>query len=545
MRIHLSKNVRLLCVFILGLFFIVTCPKIQGAENKKDIVGNWQGILQVSGLKLRIVFHISATHEDMLKATMDSPDQGAAGIPVSKVIFEKGRVRMDVQSIAGVYEGTFNKEKMEIDGHWTQGGLTIPLILKRVDKDKAPEPQKEEKPLSTTDLKKITGIWQGVLKISAMELRIVFKISATPERRLKATLDSPDQGAKDIPVSKVLFEKDRLRIEVISIGGVFEGKYQEKGPEIVGIWQQGGQTLPLNLKRVEEVPEIKRPQEPKKPYPYREEDVEYENKKAGIKLAGTLTLPKSGGPFPAVLLISGSGPQDRNETVIGHKPFWVLADYLTRQGIAVLRVDDRGVGKSTGNFYEATSEDFASDALAGVAYLKSRKEINSNKIGLIGHSEGGIIAPMVATQSPDVTYIVLMAGTGLSGEQIMYLQKALILKALGASQELIDLDRMITEQIFTVVKEEKDKAAAEKEIHEYFTQFWEGLSDPLKEEFKRFADPKTALNASLKMYLSPWFRFFLTYDPRPTLMKLTCPVLAINGELDLQVPPKENLGAIE
>ncbi|MFQ6115525.1 MAG: alpha/beta hydrolase family protein [bacterium] len=545
MTIQRTKNVRPLFVFILWLLFMVVCPKVQGAENKKYIVGDWQGILQVSGLKLRLVFHISATPEDLLKATMDSPDQGATGIPVSKVIFEKGKVRLEVQSIAGIYEGTFNKEKMEIEGHWSQGGQTMPLILKRVEKEKEPELQKKERPVSAADLKRIEGIWQGVLKISGIELRIVFKISATPERILKATLDSPDQGAKDIPVSKVTFEKDKLRIEAISIGGVFEGKYQEKGPEIVGTWQQGGQTLPLNLKRVEKVPEVKRPQEPKKPYPYQEEEVKYENKTAGIKLAGTLTMPRSGRPFPAVLLISGSGPQDRNETVMAHKPFWVLADYLTRQGIAVLRVDDRGIGKSTGNFYEATSEDFASDALAGVAYLKSRKEINPYQIGLIGHSEGGIIAPMVATQSPDVTYIVLMAGTGLSGEQIMYLQKALILKALGASQELIDLDRKISEQIFTVVKEEKDKTVAEKKIREYFSQFWEALSDPLKEEFKKFADPRTALDASLKMYLSPWFRFFLTYDPRPTLMKLSCPVLAINGELDLQVPPKENLGAIE
>ena len=181
--------------------------------------------------------------------------------------------------------------------------------------------------------------------------------------------------------------------------------------------------------------EILRPQEPKKPYPYKQEEVNYENKDAGISLVGTLTLPSGGAPFPVVLLISGSGPQDRNETVFNHRPFLILADYLTRQGIAVLRADDRGVGASTGDFSQATSEDFASDALAGIAYLKTRKEIKPEQIGLIGHSEGGIIAPMVAVKSPDLAFIVLMAGTGLTGEEILNLQQALISRAMGVSAE--------------------------------------------------------------------------------------------------------------
>ena len=186
------------------------------------------------------------------------------------------------------------------------------------------------------------------------------------------------------------------------------------------IWT--GFTLTIN--RVDKAVEILRPQEPKKPYPYIEEEVVYENKEAEITLAGTLTLPPGKSSFPAVLLITGSGPQDRDETVYGHYPFLVLADYLTRQGVAVLRVDDRGVGESTGDFSQATSEDFASDVLAGIGYLKTRKEINPEQIGLIGHSEGGLIAPMVAIKSPDVAFIILMAGTGLTGEEILYLQGA-------------------------------------------------------------------------------------------------------------------------
>jgi len=272
----------------------------------------------------------------------------------------------------------------------------------------------------------IEGIWEGKLKVPGTELRIVFKISKNPDGTLTGTLDSPDQGVTGIQVEKIIFEDNTLYVEINPIGGTFEGKISNDFLTIEGNFKQAGQSLPLMMKKVNKTIEIYRPQEPKKPYPYLEEEVFYENKEAKITLAGTLTLPSQEGLFPVVLLITGSGPQDRDEAIAGHRPFLVLADYLTRQGIAVLRVDDRGVGRSTGDFSPATSEDFASDVLAGIAYLKTRKEINPKKIGLIGHSEGGIIAPMVAVKSPDVAFIVLMAGTGLTGEEILYLQGALI-----------------------------------------------------------------------------------------------------------------------
>lgn len=387
----------------------------------------------------------------------------------------------------------------------------------------------------------IEGIWQGTLKVPTMELRIVFKISQGPEGILIATMDSPDQGAKDIPVEEVIFENGNLRLEIKVAMGVFEGKLKDDNLSIEGEWKQAGQSLPLVLERVDEVVEVLRPQEPKKPYSYQEEEVVYENKEAAVRLAGTLTIPRQEGPFPVVLLISGSGPQDRNETILGHHPFLVLADYLTRHGIAVLRVDDRGVGESTGDFAEATSEDFASDVLAGVEYLKSRKEIDPKKIGLIGHSEGGIIAPMVAVQSSDIAFIILMAGTGLTGEEILYLQAALIARAEGASDEAIAKNRSLQEQMFTVVKEEKDDAAAEKRLRAILEDATSELE--LSEKEKEVAEANA--EAQIQQVLSPWFRYFLTYDPKPTLMKVKSPVLAINGEKDLQVPAKENLAAIE
>lgn len=393
----------------------------------------------------------------------------------------------------------------------------------------------------SSDNEAIEGIWQGTLKVSGMELRIIFKISQGPEGILTATMDSPDQGAKNIPIDEVIFENGNLRLEIRSAMGIFEGKLKDDGLTIEGEWKQSGQSFPLVLKRVDKPAEVRRPQEPKKPYPYEEEEVAYENKEAAVKLAGTLTIPRQEGPFPAILLISGSGPQDRNETILGHHPFLVLADYLTRCGMAVLRVDDRGVGKSSGDFTQATSEDFASDVLAGVEYLKSRKEIDPKKIGLIGHSEGGIIAPMVAVQSSDIAFIILMAGTGLTGEEILYLQAALIARVEGASDEAIAKNLSLQKQMFTVLKEESDDAVAEKRLRTIFENAISQLE--LSEKEKEIAEANT--KAEIQRVLSPWFRYFLTYDPRPTLIKVKCPVLAINGEKDLQVPPKENLAAIE
>ena len=291
-----------------------------------------------------------------------------------------------------------------------------------------------------------------------------------------------------------------------------------------------------------------RPQEPRPPYPYGEEEVVYENKKDGVQLAGTLTLPRSRGPFPAVLLITGSGPQDRNEAILGHKPFLVLADHLTRLGIAVLRVDDRGVGKSTGKFHEATSEDFAVDAVAGIDYLKTRKEIDSRRIGLIGHSEGGLIASMIAARSTDVAFLVMMAGPGLTGEEILYRQGALISKAEGVSDDLIAQNLAAQKRMFKIVKEEKDNLAAETRIRELAASIREQVTKDgaeMREERKKaIHNIATGVESQAKMMVSPWFRFFLAYDPLPALMKVRCPVLAINGEKDLQVPARDNLEAI-
>ncbi|HOF03361.1 MAG TPA: alpha/beta hydrolase [Atribacterota bacterium] len=388
----------------------------------------------------------------------------------------------------------------------------------------------------------IEGIWEGKLKVPGAELRIVAHIAITPEGTFSATLDSPDQGITGIPVDEIVFKDKSVHMEIKLIGGIFEGKLNEEFTMVDGTWQQAGFSFPLSLHRVEEAVEIKRPQEPEKPYPYTEEEVKYDNPAAKVTLAATLTFPKGQGSFPAVILISGSGPQDRDEFLLGHRPFLVLADYLTRQGIAVLRFDDRGVGESTGDFMAATSEDFATDVISGIAYLKTRSEIDAQQIGLIGHSEGGLIAPMVAVQLPEVAFIVLMAGPGLTGEKIVLLQSALISRAIGESEEDIALNLDYNKKFFTLIKGESDKEILAEEVHKLFYDYFNKISEEQKEII---GDPELYINAQSQSMLSPWFRYFLTYDPKPALSKVKCPVLAINGEKDLQVPPVENLKAIE
>jgi len=390
--------------------------------------------------------------------------------------------------------------------------------------------------------KNIEGIWQGTLKVQGIELRIIFKIKKDKDESLSATMDSPDQGAENIPMDTVKLEGSNLFMELKKAGGVYEGSISEDGKKIEGTWKQGGLDFPLVLEHTDKVAELKRPQEPKKPFPYKEEEVAYKNEKHEIKLAGTLTLPQGEGPFPAVLLISGSGAQDRNEELLGHKPFLLLSDYLTRRNISVLRVDDRGVGGSTGNLSESTSINLAEDVLSGVRFLKTRKEIDPERIGLIGHSEGGIIAPIVASKSEDIAFIILMAGTGLTGEEILYLQGELIARANGATEEEIQEARLRQELIFNVLKKEKDNDSAEKALRKLYEEDIAGMDE---EEKKDAEVSDEVFKASLKKILNPWFRFFLTFDPKTALNKVKCPVLAIIGEKDLQVPPEQNLKEIE
>jgi fermentation-respiration switch protein FrsA (DUF1100 family) len=380
----------------------------------------------------------------------------------------------------------------------------------------------------------VAGQWNGVLKVQGTQLRLVFNINKT-ENGYNSTMDSPDQGAKDIAVTTTTFENSKLNLKIAGAQIEYTGELTEN--TITGTFKQGGLELPMNLSKEKiEKQAVIRPQEPQKPYSYYTEEVTFQNSKENISLAGTLSLPKKEGNYPVVILISGSGPQNRDEELLGHKPFLILSDYFTKNGIAVLRYDDRGVAQSKGDFKTATSLDFASDVESAIAYLKTRKEINKNKIGLVGHSEGGIIAPIVASKSKDVNFIVLMAGVGVPGDQLLLSQLELISRASGASE--VDTKnatatmRGATEIIAKATNSEQLKT----ELTNYLIEHSNGPEEISKDDY---------ITLQVDQLTSPWMRYFIKYNPATLLEKVKCPVLAVNGDKDLQVPAKENLTAIK
>ncbi|WKV12355.1 alpha/beta fold hydrolase [Marivirga harenae] len=383
----------------------------------------------------------------------------------------------------------------------------------------------------------VTGDWYGLLKVQGMELPLIFHITET-EGNYSATMDSPAQKAFGMPVSSVTFIDGQLDLQIANIGAQYKGALSDS--KIKGKFYQANQSFQLDLS-TEPIAERKivRPQEPTKPYPYYAEEVSFSSEEGEVTLAGTLSLPKNKENFPTAILISGSGPQNRDEEFMTHKPFLVLADYLTRQGIAVLRYDDRGFGASTGDHNAATSADFANDVKAAVRYLKNRNDINPEKIGLIGHSEGGLIAPLVAADIP-MNFIVLLAGPGVTGEQISIQQIELLGKLKGADEQDIKNEVAVMQGIFELVKNNEENMETLKNKLEVYIGHQmeknkvviEGMST---EEY---------IEKQIAQLTRPWLLYFLNHDPRATLVKVECPVLAINGAKDVQVGPS-NLEVIK
>lgn len=381
-----------------------------------------------------------------------------------------------------------------------------------------------------------TGKWNGILKVQGTEIPLIFTIEKGDDG-YRGTFDSPKQGAKDIPFTAVTVENNSLRLDAANIGAFYKG--QSAGDSITGTWNQGGASLPLNLFRKElKESEVKRPQEPKGTLPYKAEEVKFMNEKDKITLAGTLTLPENTAKkHPAVILISGSGPQNRDEEVFGHKTFLVLADHLTRNGIAVLRYDDRGTAESEGNFSTATTADFSNDVLSAVEFLKSRSDINSKKIGLIGHSEGGIIAPMVANQSKAVSYLVILAGTGIPGKEISLMQ----------TKKLSTLEGDNKEAFYNFNKELLQIASSNESVDEKrkkMISHFEDNREVIKTVLPEGTNIDNFISQQISSALSPWNQYFLKYDPAKEFEKVKIPVLSLNGSKDVQVEATVNQNAI-
>jgi len=375
------------------------------------------------------------------------------------------------------------------------------------------------------------GIW--LAEIMGMRVQITVEQDGP---RFRATLDSIDQGIFGISATRLAVGDNEVTVEFADIGGVFVGTPAGDGRSIEGVWTQGAAETPVTFVRVDEPFAYDRPQEPQPPFPYTVEEVTFDNEQAGFTLAGTLTIPEGDGPFPGVVLITGSGPQDRNEELVGHKPFLVIADHLTRHGIAVLRYDDRGFGESDGRFPGATSADLVTDAAAAFDYLIGRAEVDTAAVGLIGHSEGGMIAPMLAAPRSDVGFVVMLAGPGQRGADLLILQTEMLLRAEGAPDDAVAWQLGWVVPVIEVAASDLDDEAARAEIGDIVA----GVVA---------ADPEQVaageLGTATEIYLDPWMRFFLAHDPAPFLERLQMPVLALNGTLDMQVPVDENLSRIE
>ncbi len=511
------------------------------AQSPSTPAGHWEGAITLPGTELAIRVDLEQTPAAWA-GSIDIPVQALRNFQLGEVTVTDAAVSFVMPGIPGdpKFAGELAGDATTISGDFTQGGQKFPFKLER---RATATNVAGETPSKGVPGQGLAGDWQASLKPSpVVELRLVLEITNTPAGQPAGVIVSVDQGGTRIPVT-ALKEKDGVvRLETSRVGGTFDGKLSADGSEIAGEWRQGGGKAPLIFKRLDKAPNFSRPQDPKRPYPYDEEEVAFENPAANLKLAGTLTKPRGAGPHPAVVLISGSGPQDRDEAIMGHRPFLVLADHLTRQGIAVLRYDDRGVGKSTGIFATATHHDFVTDALAAVAWLKTRKDIDPKRLGLVGHSEGGIVAPLAAVKQPaDIAFIVLLAGVGVPVDELLVRQGQDIARVMGADAETLRKSAESQRAVFALLKQGHDRPVMEQKLRELFQQQMAEVTD---EQRQALGYTDTMIEGQLQTVLTPWFRELLAYDPRPALREVKCPVLAINGEKDLQVAAQDNLSAI-
>lgn len=394
--------------------------------------------------------------------------------------------------------------------------------------------------LSSANAQDLTGFWSGTMQAGGATLKIVFLVERDSSGALRAEMDSPDQGAYRMAADSVISNGKELRIYMLRGAAHYTGTWEDNSWK--GIFQQTPHKFPLTLVKDTDYRRPFRPQTPEPPYPYRELPVRFENSQAGIALAGTLTMPEGQGPFPGVVLISGSGPQDRNEEILGHQPFKILADHLTRSGFAVLRYDDRGAGESEGVFATATTKDFAGDARSAYTFLQQYPRIMPDKVGLLGHSEGALIGAMLTADDPDLAFMVMLGGPAIKGADLLLLQNKKILSAAGVADTTVSKYADLLHLWFRIILKEPDNAKAMAEIRHVADNQLGLFTDEEKAVL-----PLNGLQmiSLVQQLTSPWMRFFLAYDPRPDLSRIRVPVLALWGEKDLQVPAAENQAAMQ
>ena len=510
--------------WIAGGFALLTALAVP-AQAQVKAVGDWHGVLESPLGPMTLIVSIGEGENGALRGEMESPDQGARRVPLTSVVASDGRLAFTITPAQISYEGEWIEAEQHWSGVFAQGGK-IPLTLRR------------GLPPARPVVEGLDGLWEGVVTRNGVNRRLVLRV-ATSERGTIVTFDSPDLGAFGVPVAMFSRRARAVAFSVPASGARFEGTLSDDGMQMSGTWTLPGQPdVELAFVRTRATAEREarpRPQTPKPPFPYRAEEVTFDNPVArGVTLAGTLTLPEGAGPFPAAVLITGSGAQDRDETVFGHKPFAVLADYLTRHSVAVLRYDDRGVRRSTGDFAAATSADFATDASAAVRFLLTRTEIDREAIGLVGHSEGGMVAPIAAVDNDDVHFVVLFAGPGTSPIQLLQSQQRLLGLSQGSSEEELARMEPVMADVFAAVAKAASAEDARARVRAVLTP----------EALATLQAPGSQRELLVHRLANDWFRYFLQYKPAAFLSRVRVPVLALNGTLDRQVPADENLAAI-
>ena len=521
-------------LWVVGWLFAPLAEPVFAQEQPTTASVFWYGKMEIEGRQFRFIVEAASKNGQPGEATLLSLDEGGAKFSLTNYIADDTTLQFELPASKAKYQGPYDATTGISNGTWAQRNLRIPLRFER----------REEFPRESP-----TEIWEGTLNAGLQKLLMRLRVYRPTDAPAEYYIDSVSQKVGGF-VAQATLDGETIALEIPALQGKFKGNFSADGETLTGKWSQG-LTLDLEFKKVVIESEAKieaprRPQHPQPPFPYRVLEVQFPSANPGDVLAGTLTLPTEGDRFPLAILISGSGPQDRDSTLFDHKSFLVLADYLTRRGLAVLRYDERGVAKSAGNHASATTEDFAQDVAAAVRFARTRTDIDPLKIGLIGHSEGGMIAPMVAAQDPQIAWIILMAGPGVNGEQILYSQGQLIVAAEGGDAEAMTTQRKIQERLFAAIKQDSNAVWDEDRLESVSGELEQEI---LSENTELSDDERKNLNAAIRQGLvqvsSPWFRFFLTYEPAPALTKVQCPVLALNGSHDLQVDPQLNLPQIE
>jgi uncharacterized protein len=515
---------RLISILALLLAALVAAP---ASAQQQDWTGDWHGALAVTNAQgLRLIVTITAAPGGGFSGQLESVDQAPGlKIPIDTLAIADGRLTFAMLALGATYEGRWVSARNRFVGTFTQGGTPLPLDLARGAGTAQPT------------ISGLDGSWETRIERNGVQLRLILRV-ATNALGTIALLDSPDMMANGLAVTGLAREGQAVRFTVPAGESSFQGSLSTDGARMSGRWSRAGYPdAEVTFARREAAADgaPRRPQEPHPPFPYRSEEVRIPNPRApGVMLAGTLTLPPGEGPFAAAILISGSGAQDRDESLMGHKPFAVLADHLTKAGIAVLRYDDRGTARSTGSYRGATSADFATDAAAAFAFMRTQPRIDRDAIGYIGHSEGGMVGPLAAADSPGAAFMVLLAGPGERTRDVLEAQRRAIGQAMGMSEAELDQAGLLQARLMEIAAGDLAQAEAEAAMRA-------ALSD---EALAGSGVVPAQRDMLIRRTLDPWFRWFLRYDPAPALRALRMPVLALNGSLDRQVLPAANLAGI-